>query len=129
MMAYLLDTHIFLWWIADDPRLPPSLRDLLADPGNTLFFSAASAWEMAIKAQIGKLEVEGDPATFLAKHLQANAMNTMPVQISHAVQVFNLPLHHRDPFDRLLIAQSQVEGLPILSTDPLIRLYDVEVVG
>lgn len=125
MSSYLLDTHIFLWWIADDPRLPPSTRQIISDPRNTLYFSAASAWEMAIKTQIGKLTLEGAPDAFLATHLNRNQVETMEVQISHAVRVFHLPMHHRDPFDRLLIAQSQVEGIPILTGDPRIRMYDV----
>lgn len=125
MISYLLDTHIFLWWIADDPRLPPSTRQIISDPRNTLYFSAASAWEMAIKAQIGKLTLESAPDAFLSTHLNRNHVETMEVRISHAVRVFRLPMHHRDPFDRLLIAQSQVEGIPILTGDPWIRMYDV----
>ncbi len=127
MTGYLLDTHIFLWWIADDPRLLPSMRALLSDPNTALFFSAASTWEIAIKAQIGKLRIEGDPASFLARHLQRNAIQPLPVQISHAMQIFHLPLHHRDPFDRILVAQSQIEDLPIITTDPWIMRYDVNV--
>ncbi len=129
MASYLLDTHIFLWWIDADPRLPQTIRQIIADPNNQLFLSAASVWEMAIKAGLGKLNLEGDPEAFLAKHLRQNAITAMPIQMSHAAHVFRLPYHHRDPFDRLLIAQSQLEKTPILSTDRWIKLYDVEVIG
>ncbi|NOX61551.1 MAG: type II toxin-antitoxin system VapC family toxin [Chloroflexi bacterium] len=128
MATYLLDTHIFLWWIDADPRLSPTIRQIMADPDNQLFLSAASVWEMAIKAGLGKLDLEGDLMAFLMKHLRRNAIESMPIQMSHAAHVFRLPLHHRDPFDRLLVAQSQLENMPILTTDRWIKLYDVTVI-
>ncbi len=125
-MRMLLDTHTFLWWIANDRRLSEEARRLLGDGGNTLFFSAASSWEMAIKARLGKLRLPDDFATFLTDHLVRNQITPLPVQFTHTFQVHTLPALHRDPFDRLLVAQSQWEQLPLVTADPLIRQYAVD---
>ncbi|HHV62264.1 MAG TPA: type II toxin-antitoxin system VapC family toxin [Firmicutes bacterium] len=111
-------------------RRSPNLswRHLKADGENELFLSAASGWEIAIKARLGKLHLSGDLESFIPEQLSANAINTLPIQMSHALHVHNLPDHHRDPFDRLLIAQAQLEDLPILTADPQIALYEVEVI-
>ena len=127
-MKALLDTHAFLWWIADDARLSPRVIELITDGANRLFLSAASGWEMAIKAKLGKLELPAPVAAFVDEQLRTNGIESLPIQMRHAFHVFELPPHHRDPFDRLLIAQAQLERMPILSSDPQLALYPVEVI-
>lgn len=127
-MKALLDTHTFLWWNMDDGRLSSRVRELIADGRNEIYFSAASAWEIAIKAARGKLILPEEPVGYIARRLEANHFQPLPVQISHAGQVYALPRHHDDPFDRLLIAQSQLENLPLLTVDPEIQKYDVETI-
>jgi PIN domain nuclease of toxin-antitoxin system len=127
-MNMLLDTHAFLWWIDDNPKLSPRAREIISDAGNMLFLSAASGWEIAIKARLGKLTLPDDLERFIADQLVANTFNSLPIQLSHALHVYTLPAHHRDPFDRILVAQSQLEDMPILTADPQIAQYPVEVI-
>lgn len=127
-MNFLLDTHVFLWWITDDPRLSPRARRIIADGRNRIFLSAASGWEIAIKARLGRLELPDDLERFILNQLAVNAIDVLPVQMSHALHVYKLPDHHRDPFDRLLIAQAQLEKLRILTADAQFSKYRVEVV-
>ncbi len=127
-MRALLDTHILLWWAADDPRLSRRARQVLRDPANELLFSVASAWELMIKSQVGKLTLPEPPARYIPDRLSRFAIGTLPVELSHALKLSDLPLHHRDPFDRILIAQSQVERLPIVTADPQIARYPVEII-
>jgi PIN domain nuclease of toxin-antitoxin system len=124
----LLDTHTFVWWAADDPRLSRRARRLLADPANGLLFSAASAWELVIKNQAGKLTLPEPVASYLPSRLSWYAIESLPVELRHVLGVVELPLHHRDPFDRLLVAQSRLERLPIVTADPLITQYQVETI-
>jgi PIN domain nuclease of toxin-antitoxin system len=124
----LLDTHVFLWWINDDPRLSGRAREVISDGGNDLLFSAASGWEIAIKAGLGKLKVSGDLGAYLTGQLSENSVQVLPVYLSHTLRVADLPHHHRDPFDRLLVAQALVEKLPLMSADPEISRYPVETV-
>lgn len=124
-MKLLLDTHVFLWWIGDSGKLSQSTREVLADSGNEVFLSTVSAWEMAIKARLGKLSISQDLEQFLPSQLQRNAIQVLPIGLSHAVHVHRMPLHHRDPFDRMLIAQAQLESMTLLTADPWIRRYDV----
>jgi PIN domain nuclease of toxin-antitoxin system len=100
----------------------------MSDGSSQLFFSAASAWEIAIKVQLGKLTLPDIPARFVPEQLSANAIDSLPVLLSHALHVGSLPGYHRDPFDRMLIAQSQLENLPILTADPRIAQYAVDIV-
>ena len=123
-----LDTHVLLWWIADDPRLSNTAREILSDAGNVLFVSAASGWETAIKAQIGKLALQDPPETFVPAQIAVNGFDELPIRMAHVLHVHALPLHHRDPFDRILVAQSRVENLPLLTADALIAQYAVQVV-
>lgn len=125
-MRALLDTHAFLWWITNDSRLSPRARQLIGDGQNRLFFSAASGWEIAIKARLGRISFPAEPGTFIPGQLARNAFEVLPVHLSHTLQVYGLPDHHRDPFDRLLIAQSKLEDLPLLTADPLIARYDID---
>ena len=127
-MKLLLDTHIFLWWITDDSRLSTTIRALLSDQTNDLFLSAATGIEIAIKASLGKLILPEQPATYIEQQLNINTIHALPIEMRHAVQVYTLPFHHRDPFDRLLIAQCQVEGLILLTADDKMKRYDIRVV-
>ena len=122
-MKLLLDTHAFLWWIGDDARLSDPARDAIADPDNEVSFSVASAWELAIKTGLGRFEPEGKLGSFLGEQVQRNSFQVLPVKLGHAVEVASLPNHHRDPFDRLLVAQAVVEGLTLVSRDPQLRKY------
>jgi len=125
-MRVLLDTHVFLWWITDDRRVSARARDVLSSARNVLFFSAASGWEIAIKAGLGRIELPSPLERFLTLQLRENCIQVLPIQLSHALRVHALPLRHRDPFDRMLVAQAQLEKLPILSADARIAEYGVE---
>jgi PIN domain nuclease of toxin-antitoxin system len=127
-MKLLLDAHTFLWWITDNPRLSGRAREIISDGDNELFLSAATGWEIAIKFQIGRLKLPGEPIRFILEQMRINAIQSLPIQMSHALHVSTLPQHHRDPFDRLLIATAQLEGLPILSSDHQLANYQVEVI-
>lgn len=121
-MKLLVDTHIVLWWLAGDDRLSNHARDVIAAPQNTLFVSVASVWELRIKEAIGKLVLPTDFSDVLANE----PFDPLPVTIAHAHALAPLPLHHRDPFDRILIAQALVEGLKILTHDAAFKQYDVD---
>jgi len=123
----LLDTHAFLWWITDDASLSPRAREIIGDGNNVLFLSTASAWEIAIKVGLGRLTLPDRPERFIPEQLALNAIDSLPIQLSHALQVYDLPNHHRDPFDRMLVAQSQLEGLPLLSADPRLAQYAIDI--
>ena len=127
-MRILLDTHTFLWWIADDPQLSIAARQIIENTANILYLSAASGWEIAIKARLGKLKLPDDLRGYVAAQISRNSIQVLPIEMSHALQVYALPDHHRDPFDRMLVAQSQVEQLPILTIDPLIAKYAVATI-
>lgn len=126
-MKVLLDTHSFLWWVTDDPRLSPRAREIIGNGENTLLFSAASAWEIAIKARLGRLVLSEPVAEFVPDQLALNAIESLPIALNHALAAGSLPDHHRDPFDRMLVAQGQAENMPILTGDPLIAQYEVEI--
>jgi PIN domain nuclease of toxin-antitoxin system len=117
----LLDTHVLLWWLADDPELTEPGREVIAAPENLIAFSAASIWEIRIKQAVGKLDLPADFADVLARQ----PFEPLAVTVAHAHALQGLPLHHRDPFDRLLIAQARIEGMTILTRDSAITRYDV----
>lgn len=127
-MRALLDTQAFLWWITDDPRLSPRACRVIESGENQLLLSAASGWEMAIKAQLGRLQLPRDLERFIAEQLALNAIESLPIQMAHALHVYRLPEHHRDPFDRLLIAQAQLENLSIVTADAQITRYSVKTI-
>ena len=127
-MKVLLDTHAFLWWIADDPRLPGRAREAIGNGSNEVFFSAVSAWEIAIKAGLGRVELPHPLDGFVTDQVRSNGLEVLPVHLRHALAVASLPELHRDPFDRMLVAQSRQEGLTLVSGDPDIARYDVAVV-
>ena len=126
-MKILLDTHAFLWWVLDDPKLPASARGLVADEENTILFSVASAWEMSIKVGLGRLTFPQPAAPFVSEQIRINGFQLLPISLTHSFHTAELPHHHRDPFDRMLIAQSRVEQVPILSRDSAFEDYDVTV--
>jgi PIN domain nuclease of toxin-antitoxin system len=121
-----LDTHAFLWWITEDRRLSARAREVMADGGNDLLLSAASGWEIAIKASLGRVSLPIPIDRFLSEQLQRNGIGILPIEMSHALRVHALPLLHRDPFDRLLVAQALLEKLRILTSDRQVAQYDVE---
>lgn len=125
-MRLLLDTHAFLWFVEGNPQLSARARTLIEDTSNEILLSVASIWEIAIKFSLGKLSLTAPVETFIAQQLQANAITTIDVRTEHAVAVAALPFHHRDPFDRLLIAQAQVEGVPIISADAAFDPYPIQ---
>lgn len=127
-MNFLLDSHTFLWWIVDNGRLSPKVFEIISDGSNELFLSAASGWELAIKARLGKLTLPDDPIPFISQQIKANNFQELPISIAHALQTYTLPNYHRDPFDRILIAQSQLEQLPILTIDRQINRYAVKTI-
>ena len=121
MKGLLLDTHVLLWWLTDSPRLPQAFRDPLADPKLPCFVSAATVWEIGIKRAIGKLEAPSELIEILAEE----GFNNLPITLAHAEAASNLPLHHRDPFDRMLIAQGHIEALTIATLDGHFSQYGV----
>jgi len=127
-MKALLDTRTFLWWNMDDGRLSATARQFITDGNNEIFISAASAWEIAIKAGRGSVILPLPPDEYLASRLRLHNFQPLAVQVSHALQVYHLPEIHRDPFDRLLVAQSQLENLPIITADPAICQYSIETI-
>jgi PIN domain nuclease of toxin-antitoxin system len=127
-MRALLDTHAFLWWAADDARLSSKAREVIKNPDNVLFFSVASAWEIIIKHTINKLPLPEPPQTYIPTRVAYYELQTLSIEISHVLQLTNLPRHHNDPFDRILIAQSQAENLPIITVDEKFALYPVAII-
>jgi PIN domain nuclease of toxin-antitoxin system len=123
-LRLLLDTHAYLWMLDAPQRLPVWIRSAIEDGANDVFVSAASAWEIAIKQAIGRLPAaRADPLDALHR----SGLADLPVTLEHARRTRSLPLHHRDPFDRMLVAQAQVEGLSLVSRDPAVRQYQVTV--
>lgn len=125
-MKILLDTHAFIWFMIDHPQLNQHAASLIEDPDNEVLISIAALWEMAIKMSLGKLHLAKPFEQLIPDQLQTNNFTLLPVEVSHLTQVITLPWHHRDPFDRLMIAQSRVEGLPILSRDSIFDDYNVK---
>ena len=126
-MKILLDTHCWLWMLAQPRRLSPQTRSLLEDPENQLLFSAASSWEIAIKHALGKLPLPMPPAEYVLSRIETSGTTPLAIQHSHALLAGSLPRHHGDPFDRLLIAQAQLEKVPILTADRQFEAYEVEL--
>ena len=126
-MKALLDTHVFLWWVLDKPELSKTAREFIGDPGNTIYLSAVSGWEMAIKWGIGKLSLPDQPDIFVKQQLEKNNFNPLPIQLEHGLYVHELPPIHKDPFDRLLIAQSKLDNLILISVDTVFKNYQVSL--
>ncbi|MFZ5797690.1 MAG: type II toxin-antitoxin system VapC family toxin [Thermodesulfobacteriota bacterium] len=125
MKDLLLDTHALLWWLFDDPRLSDVARENIAAPEHKVWVSAASAWEISTKTRLGKLPEAGDVAEKLPVYLRRARFLELPVTVAHALKAGKLPGPHRDPFDRMLIAQSFLSGFPVVTIDPVFRDYGV----
>ena len=123
--ACLLDTHTFLWLATDDGRLGDAAHEIVRDPATDLFLSVASVWELAIKKSLGRMDLTIPLSQFIEDQLKHLRTSLLDVRCDHALQVETLPFHHRDPFDRLLIAQAIVENLPLLSADRQLDPYPV----
>jgi PIN domain nuclease of toxin-antitoxin system len=122
-LRLLLDTSTLLWWLDGDAKLGPSARAAIADPDNEVFVSSASAWEISVKRASGKLEAPFD----VASALERNHFTDLPVEVDHAVAAGELPRQHKDPFDRMLVAQAQLEQLTLVTADVQIADYEVEL--
>jgi PIN domain nuclease of toxin-antitoxin system len=128
LMRFLIDTHCWLWAVRSPDLLLPTAAKLIERNDNIVVLSTVSALEIAIKASIGKLQLSEPAAEFVTSQIAAMSMSTLPVYLSHALRVGLLPHHHRDPFDRLLVAQCQIEGIPLMTADAVIAQYDIEVI-
>jgi PIN domain nuclease of toxin-antitoxin system len=127
-MRYLLDTHAFLWFVLDDQRISTAAKSIIEDSKNKIYFSAASAWEIAIKTKLARLKIKGDFDSFIIEQLSTNSFVPLSITISHSLYTKRLPQVHKDPFDRIMIAQSIVEDLPLISKDKEIRKYKIKAV-
>lgn len=128
-MRVLLDTHCWLWLCAEPERFSKATLAGLADPETQRLLSAASVWEMVIKHGLGKLSLPVAPADFVPSRLALTRTDVLDISVAHALRIAELPPHHRDPFDRMIVAQALVEGVPVLTADKVIRRYGVEVRG
>ena len=126
-MKILLDTHIFLWWITDSPQLSETAREVIANGNNALYWSAASTWEVSIKYSLGRLPLPAPPEDLLPLEFSRNHIESLPVIDEHAFRAGQLPRHHQDPFDRMLVAQAQFEPLVLLTNDRKLEQYEIEV--
>lgn len=124
----LLDTHTLLWWLFDDGRLSAGAREAIADPERAVLVSSASAWEVATKYRLGKLPEAGDVPIRLAHYLRKAGFDTIGISVDHALAAVSLPGPHRDPFDRMLVAQARIEQLAVVTTDAVFQEYEVDVV-
>ena len=126
-MKILLDTQIFLWALAQPKRLGDKAQSLLRSKDNRLYFSAASSWEICIKAALGKLPLPESPTLYIPSRMAALKILPLDIKHHHTFGVYSLPLHHRDPFDRILIAQAQAENLHLMSTDEQFKRYEIDL--
>ncbi len=124
-MKLLLDTHTVLWFWWDDPRLGATAKTAICNPANQKFVSLVSPWEVAIKVSLKKLDIGGSYAGFFREHMLRTYFEWLPFRDDHFTCLTALPFHHRDPFDRMLVAQSLIEGMPLLSADTIFDAYDV----
>lgn len=124
-MKYLLDTHALLWITTDDVRLSNKARDIYLNAENIICFSSASVWELVIKMSIGKIKFEKDLDDFIEVHVKGNNIDILKIELPHILRIANLPFHHRDPFDRLIIAQAIEDSLIILGSDSIFDKYKV----
>ncbi len=127
MTRLMLDTHIFIWWNGSSIELSPSARALCADKNNQLILSMASIWEMQIKYQLGKLNFINPLTEVIRLQQENNGLEILPIRLAHIYALSGLPHHHRDPFDRLIIAQARVENIAILSADEIFSEYPVQL--
>jgi len=126
-MKLLLDTHAFIWWDSAPDELSERASALCGDPRNELILSVASLWEIQVKAQLGKLTLKKPLRLLVEGQQESNGLQLLPIQPEHTYALDDLPSHHKDPFDRMIVAQARVEGLHVVSHDSIIRQYPVEV--
>lgn len=127
-MKVLLDTSVFLWMISKPERLSKKARAIIESKDNELFISAASGWEITIKSQINKLKLPDKPEVYVPNQIKENLLEVLPIEMKHVLNIYNLPDIHKDPFDRLLISQSQLENLPLLTKDKMIKKYSIKTI-
>jgi PIN domain nuclease of toxin-antitoxin system len=127
-MKVLLDTHAFLWLISGDDRLSETAQKTFLNPGNILFFSAASLWEICIKMSLGKLSLKSGWLKTIENEMKINAIQWLSIEMTHCVKLINLPFHHRDPFDRMLVAQAIVDDMQLLSRDTRLASYEIKCI-
>lgn len=125
-MRFLADSHAFLWFSQGDSSLSYFAKLILEDPANLIYLSLASCWEIAIKAGLGKLQLEESSSIYIPSALLRSGFKLLPITLEHATDVERLPLLHRDPFDRMLVAQSLVEGIPVISIDKQLDAYGIQ---
>ncbi|MCY3953853.1 MAG: type II toxin-antitoxin system VapC family toxin [bacterium] len=128
-MRVLIDTCVFLWMRMAPDRLAPKVRETLVDRGNDVLFSAVSSWEIAIKYTVGRLALPEEPDVFVSERIASSGLTPLAVEHSHALRVASLPMHHRDPFDRLLIAQAVELQVPVITDDRQFDLYGIDVIS
>jgi PIN domain nuclease of toxin-antitoxin system len=126
-LRVLLDTHCWLWLVGEPHRLSEASRQMLSDPESELLLSAASAWEIAIKFALGRLRLPQAPSVLVARWMEEDRVGALPIAHAHALRAGELPAHHGDPFDRLLVAQAQIEGLTLLTADRELAKYDIRL--
>ena len=127
-MNILLDTHTFMWWDSRSTKLSAEARSVIENEHNVVYLSVVSVWEIQLKRQLGKLSIDGNLEEIVNRHLRENDFQLLPVHLPHVLELDKLPLHHKDPFDRLLIAQSLVESLDLVSKDSQFSLYPLNVI-
>lgn len=125
-MKLLLDSHVLIWWASSSEKISKKVYNIINDTNNTLLFSLASVWEMQIKFQLGKLNLNSNLPTLIDNQQRVNNLQLLPIELNHIYALNNLPPHHKDPFDRLLIAQSIVEQIPIASIDEVFDSYPIQ---
>ena len=128
-MSLLIDTNVFLWAAGIDSSLSDSAKALLSDPDQQIFFSAVTAWEIAIKWSNGRLTLPAEPLEVINNVVSAAGMSQLPITLKDASAVAELPFHHKDPFDRLLVAQARLHGLKLMTAEPILEQYDVDVIA
>lgn len=126
-MKLLLDTHAFMWWDSNSKELSAQAYAACTDPANVMYLSVASVWEIQIKVQIGKLKLRASLASIIEHQQRTNQMQILPIAVEHVLALDPLPPHHRDPFDRILVAQANEDGATLVSNDPIISKYPVNV--
>jgi PIN domain nuclease of toxin-antitoxin system len=127
--SILLDTHSFLWWTSErGARLSPPARDAISSETSEVLISVVTAWELAIKASNGRIDLPEPVDRYVPRRIRRYRLRVLDISLEHALRAASLPVIHRDPFDRMLVAQAQVEGIPIVTNDPAITRYDVETI-
>ena len=131
MIRLLLDTHVFYWWCAEDPRLPESVRDSIAGPGSQVFVSTVTAWELVLKQRLGKIDLPPDlrsnPGKGIIQAIEASDFEPLLISFEHVEHLLEVPQHHKDPFDHMLVAQARLEDLTLVTHDKALGLYGIPV--